>query len=570
MLASLLLGLTFAYFIWSWMSLESNVRKARALNVHIIRIPFDVNNYAWVTVQPLLWKVLASVPVSWDFYPDFVRFSHRNWHFLEKSSPAARFGSVWATVSPGGIHLYVADPDAIESIFSRWRGFVRPVEMYQMLSVYGPSVFTVKMQDWPRHRRAVAAPFNEPLMEFVWGEALRQAHALLGHWASSSVAGITSMEEDLQTLSLNVLASTAFGESYDFRSSTETHPANSGIESYRDALFLVHKHSILLMLIPYRILIKPMMPKSLAKIGRAAVSLKEYMIKSIEKETAAIDRGDPGSGGFITHLVRTLDDEDDIETRANVGDRTTKKSRKAALSMDEILGNMFVINFAGYDTTANTLAFSVLLLAAHPDIQQWLREEIMAVTHGKPATDWTYDLFPKLKRCEAVFLETLRLYGPITGLPKIAAEKVQHLRVGDRVLAIPPGMETIPLPLAVQTDPRYWEDPFTWQPSRWLVALPGAGTEANAREELFVPRKGSYFPWSEGLQGCAGQKFSRVEAVAALACIFQAHRLYPKTDMHETSEQARKRARDCVNNVNYQLLLKMNNSKEIKLGCTRL
>ena len=41
-----------------------------------------------------------------------------------------------------------------------------------MLAIYGPSVFTVDMDDWPRHRRAVAAPFNEDLMELVWDEAI--------------------------------------------------------------------------------------------------------------------------------------------------------------------------------------------------------------------------------------------------------------------------------------------------------------------------------------------------------------------------------------------------------------
>lgn len=197
MILLIFLGSVLAYLFSSLICLEYNVRKVRSLGVHAIRIPFDVNNYVWVFSQPLVWKLLAYLPVSWGSYPDFVRFSHRNWHFLEKDSPAARFGSVWATVSPSGIHLYVADADSIQDICSRWRDFFRPVEMYrecpqfiiapcwprfcrsnwdiEMLSVYGPSVFTVRIPDWPRHRRAVAAPFNESIMKFVWNESLRHA-----------------------------------------------------------------------------------------------------------------------------------------------------------------------------------------------------------------------------------------------------------------------------------------------------------------------------------------------------------------------------------------------------------
>lgn len=197
MIFSVTLGFTLAYLCWNIICLECNVRKVRALGIHAIRIPFDVNNYVWVFTQPLLWNLLSHLPVPWSSWPDFVRFSHRNWHFLEKSSPATRFGSVWATVSPSGIHLYVADADSMVEISSRWRDFVRPVEMYrkykiflnathplnfnrtywfsEMLSVYGQSVFTASPEDWPRHRRAVAAPFNDSIMKFVWSESLRQA-----------------------------------------------------------------------------------------------------------------------------------------------------------------------------------------------------------------------------------------------------------------------------------------------------------------------------------------------------------------------------------------------------------
>ncbi|KAI3395406.1 hypothetical protein diail_1335 [Diaporthe ilicicola] len=564
MILSLLLGSTLAYLIWSIICLERNVRKVRALNIHAIRIPFDVNNYVWVFSQPLLWKLLAYLPIPWSSYPDFVRFSHRNWHFLEKSSPAARFDSAWATVSPSGFHIYVADADAIQDICSRWRDFFRPIEMYQMLSVYGPSVFTTGLQDWPRHRRAVAAPFNESIMKFVWDESLRHANAMTTYWESRSKAGIPGMQEDLQTFTLNVLASAAFRESYDFRGSAQSRKADSNIESYRDALFIVHKHAIYLMLIPFRVLTGPMMPKDLAKIGRAAVYLKDYMMNMVRNERAALDRGEPGSGGLITQLVR---DQKATQATDSVA---AAKSGRGALSTDEILGNLFVINFAGYDTTAITLSFAMMLLAANPDVQEWLSQEIIAVTQDRPVEDWTYELFPKLNRCRAVLLETLRLYGPITGLPKVSSDRVQHLRVGDRVLAIPPRTETIPMIHGVQTDPRYWPggDPHVWRPSRWVVC-PEAAVEPT-REELLVPRRGSYLPWADGAQGCAGKKFSQVEAVAALACIFRTCRIRPKEVPGETSEQAEERTRNCVNDVNYQLMLRMNHPDRVKLECVKV
>lgn len=372
------------------------------------------------------------------------------------------------------------------------------------------------------------------------------------------------MQEDMQSFTLNVLASAAFCESYDFSSSWASRNSDSGAQSYRDALFIVHKHAIYLMLIPYRILTGPLMPKSLARIGRAAISLKSFMTNMVSEERLAIDRGEPGSGGLITQLVR-----DQIPTQqTDLGDMI--KSGKSTLSTDEVLGNLFVINFAGYDTTAIALTFAVMLLAANPEVQEWLSEEIIKVTENKPIEDWTYDFFPRLKRCRAVLLETLRLYGPITGLPKVTTNKIQHLRVGDRVLAIPPGTETIPLIHSVQTDPRYWpgDDPHAWRPSRW-VGQPNNSAEATC-EELFVPKRGSFCPWADGAQGCVGKKFSQVEAVAALACVFKDCRISPKIGVGETLKQAQQRAQNCANDVNYQLMLRMNDPSQVKLECTRV
>jgi hypothetical protein len=131
MIIPLLLSSALAYLVWRVVCLESNVRKVRALQVPVVRIPFSEDSNVWVICQPLLWTFLDScIPIRWNSYPHFIRFSHRNWQFLEKSRPTEQFGQVWAMVSPGSISLHVADPDAIEEIFSRWKDFVRPIHKY--------------------------------------------------------------------------------------------------------------------------------------------------------------------------------------------------------------------------------------------------------------------------------------------------------------------------------------------------------------------------------------------------------------------------------------------------------
>ena len=80
------------------------------------------------------------------------------------------------------------------------------------------------------------------------------------------------------------------------------------------------------------------------------------------------------------------------------------------LSVDEILGNVFVFNFAGHDTTATSLAYSVLLLVAHPEVQEWIGEELDFYLETDKSQTWRYEIvFPRLKRCLAVLVRLYRV-----------------------------------------------------------------------------------------------------------------------------------------------------------------
>lgn len=235
--------------------------------------------------------------------------------------------------------------------------------MIELLELYGPCISTAKWDDWPRHRKVMATPFNETVMKFVWDESVRQAKGMVDSWASASAAGIQSYQKDTRTLSLNVLAAVGFRKSYDFRGSAE--PAVDEIGSYRDSLQTVLDNIILLMLVPFRVLC--MMPGNWARIGNAGISFKRHMVNMLAEETVALKNGESDSGRIMSSFVRAADIH-----HLDSGTGSDHRPAKKGLSVDEIFGNLFVINFAGHDTTANTLAFGMLLLAAHPDVQDWL------------------------------------------------------------------------------------------------------------------------------------------------------------------------------------------------------
>ena len=574
MIAQLILGLPFFYLTWSLITMEINYRRASSMGMPLVRLYVDPLNIPWVVLEPSIWRILDLLPID---FGSFRRYSRRGWHFSDKADSHLQYGPAWAIVTPRDIYVQVADPNAIHDIFFRPEDFLRPSKMYKLLEVYGPCISTASWTDWGRHRKILAAPFNESMMKFVWTESLNQARQMLQTWTYAATSSIIpSVPNDLRTLSLNVLASHGFHRSYKFCSSK-----NQGLDEaqrYRDSLETVLDNALFLMFIPYSYLTLPFLPRTWRRIGRAGAEFKRQMKTMLDDEIRLISRGEPGTGSIMTAFVRALNTN---EKDRSAGQHAEGQSTKG-LNVDEIFGNIFTVNFAGHASTANTLAFSVLLLAAYPEVQDWVAKEVQQILPSRNSEDWNYAAaFTELKRCRAVLFETLRLYPSILALPKWTNEQPQRLRIGGgRTITIPPQTGVMPSLLAVHTHPKYWRDPLLWQPSRWILP-PSPASPApyphNAslssqlqQETIFAPAQSTYFPWSDGPQNCPGSKFVQVEFVAVLASLLRNHRVGAIREPGESRKEAQARVLATTQDCNLEMLLRMRDADRVRLECKRV
>ncbi|KAI9674467.1 MAG: hypothetical protein M1817_001805 [Caeruleum heppii] len=569
MIPQFILASGVAYLIWSLFCMESNVRRARLVGVPVVRMPIDPMNKLWLVFEPPLFRLLDCLPFD---YGTFGRYSRRGWHFQDKARSHLEFGPAWIIATPRELYLQIADPDAINDIFARRADFVRPLHLYRMLDVYGSNVSTVGGIDWQRQRKIVAAPFNENTNKLVWAESLSQTRDMLRSWSDWGPAGLYGVAKDTRTLSLDVLAATGFNRSYKFRSAHES--SHNAARDYRDSLQIVLDNALLLMVTPGWLWSLPFVSTSWARIRDATTGFRQYMMDMLTEESSLLRQGKPGTGSLMTSFVRALEIHKD---EAIGGDEENESPAQKGLSVNEILGNIFVINFAGHDTTANTLAFGMLLLAAYPEVQNWVAEELQEILGDTNSETWDYSkVYPRLKRSQAVLYETIRLYPPIMALPKWTNQFSQTLRVGEKTLSLPSRTAVLPSLLAVQTLPQYWsEDHSIWRPARWVLS---SGPEASksdlsgrsGKEELFTPRKGTYFPWSDGPQSCPGKKFAQVEFVAVIACLLQHHRVRLVPAMGEDWNMARLRTLKVLEDCDQGLLLRMRYADSVKLAWGRV
>ncbi|XP_051127243.1 cytokinin hydroxylase [Andrographis paniculata] len=175
-----------------------------------------------------------------------------------------------------------------------------------------------------------------------------------------------------------------------------------------------------------------------------------------------------------------------------------KRSDGFSLNLQIIMDECKTFFFAGHDTTARLLTWTLMLLATNPHWQEKVRAEVQDLCHGGPPS---LDHLSKLSLLNMVINESLRLYPPATLLPRMAFEDI---KLGD--LHIPKGLSLwIPV-IALHHSKEIWgDDANEFNPQRFASRSAGAGRH--------------FLPFAAGPRNCVGQLFAQMEAKIILAML---------------------------------------------------
>ncbi|KAG8384079.1 hypothetical protein BUALT_Bualt04G0080700 [Buddleja alternifolia] len=176
-----------------------------------------------------------------------------------------------------------------------------------------------------------------------------------------------------------------------------------------------------------------------------------------------------------------------------------KRGNKFSLNLELIMDECKTFFFAGHETTALLLTWTVMLLASNPSWQDKVRAQIKEVCNGTGAP--SIDHLSKLTLLNMVINESLRLYPPASLLPRMAFEDI---KLGD--LLIPKGLSIwIPV-LAIHHSEEIWgKDVNEFKPDRFA-------------SKSFAPGR-HFIPFAAGPRNCVGQAFALMEAKIILAML---------------------------------------------------
>ena len=166
----------------------------------------------------------------------------------------------------------------------------------------------------------------------------------------------------------------------------------------------------------------------------------------------------------------------------------------ALLSPQDIVDHMSFLMMAAHDTLTSSLTSFVAALAANPQWQAKLREEVVAlgVTPDAPTT---FDNLEAMPLSEMAFKEAMRLRPPVPSIPRRAT---RDFNFGG--YQIPAGTLVGANPLFTHHMPEVWPDPDAFDPSRFT-------DEAQRNRHRFA-----FVPFGGGAHMCLGLHFAYMQA----------------------------------------------------------
>jgi len=391
----------------------------------------------------------------------------------------AEYGPTFALRFTEGSVIFVTEPQDLQTVLvEQADSFGKSLEYtdpgWGVRRFLGNGLLISDGAFWRRQRRLAAPAFHARRIEAYAGQMTAHGATMLAGWGDGARVDVSAAFSDV---TFRIVAQALFGASVD--------EDGGGIRP-GDAARVHHAVDIMQRYFADRPVFPPWVPTPMElRARRARRDLDDVVYRLI----AARRRQNADTGDLLSMLLAARDDEgqpmSDVQLR------------------DEVV----TLLLAGHETTANTLNWTMALLAQHPGIEARLHAEVDAVLdHGRRAP--TLADLANLPYTGRVIEEALRLY-PAAFIIGRAAKEPVALSFG----VIPAGTQlSLPIYL-VHRDPRWFDDPDRFEPDRWLP------------ERHKAAPKQTYLPFGGGPRICIGNSFASMEARLLLSQIASRVRL---------------------------------------------
>jgi cytochrome P450 len=363
-------------------------------------------------------------------------------------------------------------PDFIEQVLVVQQGKFHKSELTRRITgrMLGQGLLISEGDFWRRQRRLAQPAFHRARVNDYASTMAEIALDHISRWRDGEERNVS---QDMMGLTLDIAVRTLFGT---------TLPGEA--EQVGRAMTFLMRYSLSRQRLPVRIPETWPTPNN-RRANEELAFMDSLVYRMISEREAA--NGAAHHNDLLALLMGAMDEDGSHMTRQQLRDEAM---------------TLFI---AGHETTSQMLSWTWYALSQNPAIEQRLQEELNGVLGGRPPQ--VADL-PRLPYLQAVMNESLRLYPPAYILARMAIEPCQ---IGG--YDIPLRSTIVLAPWVTHRDPRFYDDPDTYRPERWLDGL---------MQRLPA---GAYFPFGDGPRRCIGQGFALMEAAIVIGALAQKFRL---------------------------------------------
>ncbi|GAA6617902.1 cytochrome P450 [Scytonema sp. NUACC26] len=364
--------------------------------------------------------------------------------------------------------ILITEPEYIEQVFKNRELFGTPKILKVLFrTLLGQGLLTSDGDTWFRQRRLSQPVFHQKRIAGYGEVMVAYTEKMLASWQNGETKDI---QAEMMHLTFNIVMKTLFS-----RDATDKEAQDVALAMGLAAPWFVENRKS-----PFPALSKRLPTPSNRRYQSAVRQLDKYIYRIIEERRSSGE--DPGD---LLSLMMQARDEDD-------GSQMSDKQLRDAIA---------TLIFAGHETTANSLAWTWMLLAQYPEVQTKLQQELQTVLGDRTPT--VADL-AALQYTTMIVKESMRLYPVVWNR---VSEASQDCELGG--YKVPVGCTVIISQWVMHRSERYFENPEVFYPERWANDL-----------EKELP-KGVYAPFGGGPRTCIGKSFASMEAVLLLATIAQ-------------------------------------------------
>ncbi|TVY39093.1 Cytochrome P450 [Lachnellula occidentalis] len=546
----------FFQFCRNVLQLRRNKAKAEKTGLPVFWIPWTT--YGSLSfLNPLIVQVASLIPFISKL--KCIRLLDREMSWTALREMEDEYGDIFMIVSPYNITIKISNAELISQVATHRTGFIKPTAGYKVVDICGPSILTTEGEAWKRHKTITGSAFSEKSNRLVFEETLKQTAGMINFWQTqddnnNKVFTVENPAGDYATLSFNVICGAGFGIPQTWPGEDEITISRTAVPGFSNLLpgtgHTMTLGECLQRLLPNILylficplwLLKQSPFKWMSNIYTCYEECINYFDELVEHARTVGE-----SGRETMNLIGLM-----LKGSEKVPQNTEPShSKNAQLSKKEITGNAFIFMFAGHETSANGIHFSLLLLAMYPHEQLRTQADIDRIVGDMSPSIWNYQThMPRLynSMVGAVLNEQLRLIPAIPNIPKRSVGD-QLVQVDGREFTIPENTFVHLNVVGANRNPRNWpkvtshitgkdNDMADFVPERWLSKdrvivseekvkdgitdeLETASFETYSSTSLVKPPNGAYIPFSLGHRACPGRRFAQVEITAVLSAILQ-------------------------------------------------